>query len=83
MPRIVVIGSSGSGKSTLTEKLANKLEIPWVQLDALNWLPDWIERGADEFVSLVDQNTPPIFELNHPRQSEAMLNQLDVFKDVS
>ena len=59
MSRIVVIGSSGSGKSTLSEKLAEKLEISRVQLDAINWLPNWVERDADEFLRLVDQNTPP------------------------
>ena len=58
MPRILVIGSSCAGKSTLAKKLANRLSVPWIQLDALNWLPDWVERDAQEFIDLVDESTP-------------------------
>lgn len=40
--RIHVIGNSGSGKSTLGARLASSLGIPFVELDALNWQPDWM-----------------------------------------
>ena len=35
LSRVVVLGCSGSGKSTLAHALAQKLDAPWVQLDAL------------------------------------------------
>lgn len=40
--RIHVIGNSGSGKSTLGAQLAEALDVPFVDLDALNWLPGWV-----------------------------------------
>lgn len=40
--RILVWGNSCSGKSTLASQIAGKLGCPMVELDALNWLPDWV-----------------------------------------
>ena len=40
--RIHVIGNSSSGKSTLGMRLSNLLEVSFVELDALNWLPGWV-----------------------------------------
>ncbi|REL27827.1 adenylate kinase [Thalassotalea euphylliae] len=53
MQRIVVIGSSCSGKSTFAQQLAEKLNVTYVELDALHWLPNWQERCDDEFRLLV------------------------------
>lgn len=39
--RIAVIGSSGSGKSTLARTMSARLGIPRIELDALNWQPEW------------------------------------------
>ncbi|NKC01649.1 MAG: hypothetical protein GKR90_24540 [Pseudomonadales bacterium] len=40
--RILVWGNSCSGKSSLAELLATTIEAPFVELDALNWLPNWV-----------------------------------------
>ena len=40
--RVHVIGMSSSGKSTLAARLAKALDAEVVDLDALNWLPDWV-----------------------------------------
>ncbi len=50
--RIHVIGSSCSGKSSLAERLARSLAVPLVELDALNWEPNWVGLSTadpDEF----------------------------------
>lgn len=39
--RIAVVGTTGSGKTTLAQRLAQLLEIPHVELDALHWAPNW------------------------------------------
>ncbi|MDE2663367.1 MAG: adenylate kinase [Gemmatimonadota bacterium] len=40
--RVQVVGNSGSGKSTLAARLAEAMGAPFVELDALNWLPGWV-----------------------------------------
>jgi adenylate kinase family enzyme len=41
-----VIGNSCSGKSTLGSRLARALGVAFVELDALNWKPDWVALNA-------------------------------------
>lgn len=55
--RVIVVGTSGSGKSTFATALAARLGVPHVELDALHWLPNWVERDATEFRSLVAKAT--------------------------
>ena len=43
--RIHVMGNSSSGKSTLAERLSRALELPLVELDALNWEPGWVSSS--------------------------------------
>ncbi len=50
--RIHVIGNSCAGKSTMGERLAQILDVPFVELDAINWQPNWVGLNAsdpDEF----------------------------------
>jgi adenylate kinase family enzyme len=47
--RINVKGTSGSGKSTFSRELARRLELPYVELDALHHGPNWSEPTAEEF----------------------------------
>ncbi len=47
--RIVVYGPTGSGKSTIARLIAERIDIPVVELDALFWLPNWIEKSLDRF----------------------------------
>ncbi|HSV02663.1 MAG TPA: AAA family ATPase, partial [Phenylobacterium sp.] len=58
--RIVVVGSSGSGKSTFARRLAAACDLKRIELDALNWGPNWLNRAADEpeeFQRRVDEAT--------------------------
>ena len=47
--RINVKGTSGSGKTTFSRELARRLELPFVELDALHHGPNWYQPSADEF----------------------------------
>ena len=44
--RIHVMGNTSAGKSTLGTRLAHALDVPFVELDALNWEPGWIGLNA-------------------------------------
>lgn len=55
--RFIIVGTSGSGKSTLAEALASELAIPRIELDALHWLPNWVERDDEGFRQLVAEAT--------------------------
>lgn len=48
MHRISVVGVSGSGKTTVGRALAERLGVPYVELDALHHGPGWTEASADE-----------------------------------
>jgi adenylate kinase family enzyme len=55
MRKVAVIASaSGCGKTTLGRALAARLEIPFVELDALNHGPGWTEATAEELRSRVE-----------------------------
>ncbi len=45
--KILVAGQGG--KSTLARALAADLDLPYIELDAIYWLPNWGERPRDEF----------------------------------
>lgn len=47
--RINVLGSSGVGKTTLARRLAEAIEAPHTELDALNHLAGWVEEDHDRF----------------------------------
>ena len=58
--RIHVVGNSCSGKSVFSERLAAALQVPFVELDALNWQPGWVglnETDPERFESLMAKAT--------------------------
>ena len=48
MKRIMIIGGSGAGKSTFARRVGAALDLPVHHLDALHFLPGWIERDVQE-----------------------------------
>ena len=58
--RIQIVGSSNAGKSTLAARLAAEMNYPFVELDALNWMPNWQgrhEHEPEEFRRLIREAT--------------------------
>jgi adenylate kinase family enzyme len=46
--RIVVIGTSGAGKTTLARGIARRLDLPHIELDAINWQAGWRDLDRHE-----------------------------------
>jgi len=46
--RVNVLGVSGSGKTTVGRTLAERLDVPYVELDELHHGPDWTEATTEE-----------------------------------
>ncbi|PAU56247.1 adenylate kinase [Pseudomonas sp. PICF141] len=40
LTRTLIIGNSGSGKSWLAKRLAEHLQVPWIDLDLIHWISD-------------------------------------------
>ena len=53
MHKVAVIGATGSGKSTVSRQLAQRLNVPHVELDALFWKPGWEMTPAEDFRPIV------------------------------
>lgn len=53
MKRIMIIGCSGCGKTTLAGQLAEKLHLPLVHLDVLNWRDGWTPVSKEAFNALL------------------------------
>ena len=48
MKRIMILGFSGGGKSTLAQNMGKILGIEPTHMDALHWLPNWVESSREE-----------------------------------
>ena len=55
--RLVIIGTTSSGKSTLAERLADRLNLHCIDLDALHWEPGWQAAPPDVFRTRVIEAT--------------------------
>lgn len=53
MRRVSVAGISGSGKTTFSRALAERLDVPHIELDALHHGPNWTEARAEELAAKV------------------------------
>ncbi len=52
-PNILVVGDSCSGKTTVAAALAQRLALRHIELDALNWEPNWTEASDAVFLDRV------------------------------
>ena len=57
MRRVSVVGGSCSGKTTFARDLAGILGVPFVELDALNWRPNWTMADVETFQADVREAT--------------------------
>ena len=49
MERVAVVGSAGSGKTTLSAAVAQRLDLPHLELDSIHHQPDWTPLPEAQF----------------------------------
>lgn len=79
--RINIIGTSGSGKTTYGRQLAEILVIPFFEMDAIFWGPDWSEPGDEIFFSRLSAALSGdnwVLDGNYSRTLPIKWNQVDV-----
>ncbi len=78
MNRIVVVGTSCSGKTTLAGNIAEILEIPHIELDALHWGPNWtIKADFEEKVAEAVQQPAWVADGNYRKVREQIWDKAD------
>lgn len=50
----VIASASGNGKTTFGREVARRLDVPFIELDALVWGRGWVEAPADELRAKVE-----------------------------
>lgn len=55
MRRVSIVGNSGSGKSTLGRGLAARLDVPYIELDAIYHQAGWTPLNPDTFLARVGE----------------------------
>ena len=58
LERIAIVDKPGVGKTTLAIQLADRLDLINVELDAINWQPNWINLPRQEMRERVDEALP-------------------------
>ena len=54
--RINIVGTSGCGKSTVGKHIAERLNVPYIQLDELFWKPNWAESTDEELYPKLEKS---------------------------
>ena len=80
MQRILVVGPSGSGKTTTARRIADQLNLPHTELDAIHWQPDWRELALAEFRARVGEIVAAdawVIDGNYSKVRELILARAD------
>ncbi len=80
--RIVVYGPACSGKTTVADHIAQHIGVPHVELDAVFWQPDWVEKPTEEFradvSALLNRHVDGwVFDGNYSNVRDLILPQVD------
>jgi adenylate kinase family enzyme len=75
--RVAVKGASGAGKSTLARRLAERLGVPHVELDALHHGPNWTPASASALrarvASILDDDVGWVVDGNYESKLENLI----------
>ena len=54
MRKIAIIGNGGGGKTTLARRIAERLELPLIHVDSIQFLENWGKRSQEETRSILN-----------------------------
>lgn len=79
---VVVYVPTSSNKSTLAGRIAQHINVPHIEIDAIFWTPDWVEKPLEEFraeMSAVLSECPDgwVFDGNYSRVRDLILPLAD------
>lgn len=80
MRRVSVVGVSGSGKSVLGRALADALDAPYLELDAIYWGADWTPASDEQFAAAVEERTSAgswVIDGNYTRVRQLIWSRAD------
>jgi adenylate kinase family enzyme len=79
--RVLIVGTSGSGKTTLGRALARRLDVTFVETDALCHGADWTEVSDEELAARLEDATAPagwVVDNGYPRKvGDLVLHRAD------
>ncbi|WP_251977337.1 adenylate kinase [Salinicola avicenniae] len=80
--RINVIGTSASGKTTLAYRLAEVLDLPVIEMDRLQWRPNWQMAPDETFLAelsaALDATPGWVLDGNYHRTREIKWRNVDM-----
>ena len=79
--KINVIGTSGSGKTTFGRQLAEILRIPFLEMDAIFWGPNWSSPEDVELFRILDEALEGdawVLDGNYTRTIPIKWDQVDI-----
>lgn len=79
--RISIVGGSGSGKSTLCNILSKNLNLPAIHLDAINFLPNWVEidkKERDRIISSKSMQDKWVIDGNYSKTLKERFERADL-----
>jgi adenylate kinase family enzyme len=81
MKRINVVGTSGVGKSSFSQKLAEKLNYKYIEMDQIFWEPNWTQPSDETFfarmqMALMSENW--VLDGNYTRTLQIKWEKVDV-----
>lgn len=85
---ISIIGGSGSGKSTLSKNLENKLNLPVIYRDGMNYYSNWVQKdkvGRDELLLKIIQEEKWVIDgtYTYTLEQRLLVSDLIIFLDYS